>query len=198
MVLLNVGIPFFQTDPRAIAMLLVPVIAVEAIVVRRLTRIPWGKVVITGVVANAYTTLAGYPIGWVFMRGIRALAGHKYYGGSWFQFPWDELVNSAFYDTWLSQSMGSLAIWAVYAGALLLLVLTFLFSVWIETLACASMLKRPVAELRVAIRKANLLSYGLLAVLMIWLGVANAIQVTGWQTDHKPFGESEPVMLESH
>lgn len=167
MVLPDVAAPLVSADPRVLAILLAPVVLVEAVVVRRLTRITWRRVLVAGLLANVATTIAGYPIGWLAMQAIRLLTGQDYYGRPLFQLPWDGVFNAG----WRAQSMGGAAGWVVYGVVALLLVPTFLLSVWIETIVSAPVLGRPVADVRLPIRKANLLSYGLLVLLMIWLGV---------------------------
>jgi hypothetical protein len=165
--LLDVAAPLVSVDPRALAILLVPVVLVEAVVVRRLTRISWGRVLAAGLLANVATTLAGYPIGWLAMQAIRLLTGRNYYGRSPFQLPWDGVIGAG----WHAQSMGGAAACMIYGVVALLLVPTFLLSVWIETIVSAPVLRRPSRELRIPIRRANLFSYGLLVLFMMWLGV---------------------------
>jgi hypothetical protein len=166
-VLLDVAAPLISVDPRALAILLVPVVLVEAVVVRRLTRIRWERVLAAGLLSNVASTLAGYPIGWLAMQAIRMLTGQNYYGRAPFQLPWDAVIGAG----WRAQEMGGAAACMVYGVVALLLVPTFCLSVWIETLVSAPLLGRSSSEVRLPIRRANLLSYGLLVLFMMWLGV---------------------------
>jgi hypothetical protein len=165
-VLLDVAAPMVSADPRVLAILLIPLVLIESIVVRRLTSITWRRVLAAGLLANVATTLAGYPIGWLALQVVRLLTGQNYYGGSLFQLPWDDVFNAGR----RAQSMGGAEACIVYGVAAALLLPTFLLSVWIESIVSAPVLRRTVAEVRLPIRRANLVSYGLLVLLMIWLG----------------------------
>jgi hypothetical protein len=101
------------------------------------------------------------------MQAIRVLTGENYYGRSPFQLPWDAVIGAG----WRAQEMGGAAACMVYGVVALLLVPTFCLSVWIETIVSAPVLGRPSSEVRLPIRKANLLSYSLLVLFMMWLGV---------------------------
>ncbi len=193
MVLLNVALPLMYLDLRALALFfLVPIVIVEAAVVRRMAGIPWFRCLGPVAVANAATTLLGYPLGWLLMRGVRAVTGSSFYGGTPFNFPWDLGLNAAFYDTWLSMSMSWPAMLLVYAVSLLLLVLACIVSIWVETWICAAMLGNSGSRLPLAVRKANLLSYAFLGLLLLALAVNNLAQVEGRQVEGR-MNRFEPV-----
>jgi hypothetical protein len=195
MVLLDVAVPLLQINAFYVIVLLIPVVGIEVVVVRRITHISWGRVISAVGIANALTTLLGFPIGWIFMRGVRAVTGKNFYGHSAFHFPWDEVSNSAFYDTWLSMSMNHSMMWLVYGCSLLLLVPTFFLSGWLEAWICKAILGSKVPTLNRAVWMANLASYTLLFLLMGWLAVDNATHVQGWQflgTMNRPYELPRP------
>ncbi|MBI4880326.1 MAG: hypothetical protein HY812_11810 [Planctomycetes bacterium] len=183
MVLLNIAAPLIQVGPFGLAVLLVPICIVEAVVVRRVAAVPWGKCLRAVLLANTATTWLGFPLGWLLMRGVRAVSGWRSYGHDLFHFPWDQVFNSANYDTWLSMSMSWPTMLVVYAASLLLLVPAYFLSVWVETWICAALLGDPALPVRRAVRGANLVSYALLGALLLALAANNLARVGGFQTN---------------
>ena len=160
----------FLTLP-AMIIALVPVIAVESIVVGRLlgtTAISKAKSV---AIANVASTLIGLPLTWVALVAVQLVSG----GGSAYGLvtPTQKLLAVTWQAPWLIPYEGDLY-WMVPAASLFLLVPFFFASYFVEALIVVGLNnKLPRVQVRSAVFRANIVSYLLLAIFTLgWLVLA--------------------------
>jgi hypothetical protein len=160
--LADVGVPMIFIQWPLMICALLPVIAIEALVVRKRLSLPYDRALGGAVKANVISTLAGVPLAWGLMLILEfatLLAAEK----------WHWSLHSpvfVFYVlgiAWLNPSVAST--WSIALAAALLLVPTFFVSVWLER----RFYRRSYTEIdRSAVDRsvwfANLCSYALLFV----------------------------------
>jgi len=148
---------------------LAPVIWIEAHYSLRRLGLPYRRALAVSAVGNAASTVIGVPIAWAVLAGLETLSGgfsRTYQLGTLS----GKLLAVTWQSPWLYDYRDDLR-WMVPAAALCLLVPFFLASVCIEYQVARRMLSpHPRSTVLAAVWRANLLSYGLLAVLATaWL-----------------------------
>jgi len=167
----DAGVPMLFLTLPAMIIALVPVIAVESIVVGRLlgtTAISKAKSV---AIANVASTLIGLPLTWVALVAVQLVSG----GGSAYGLvtPTQKLLAVTWQAPWLIPYEGDLY-WMVPAASLFLLVPFFFASYFVEALIVVGLNnKLPRVQVRSAVFRANIVSYLLLAIFTLgWLVLA--------------------------
>jgi hypothetical protein len=179
----DAGIPMIMLTYPAMLILLIPVILVEAYVCRNLLGLTKWEALKSSALANGISTILGIPLAW----GILLALGFVTYSLSDVHMiarsglsPIAQIVGGLLaFPTWLGPvHNGS---WII-PGAVLMLLVPFFFASWgIEYLVFNYMLGRPDGDpsdrtssrIRVAVRNANLITYGLMVVgTSIWLIIA--------------------------
>jgi hypothetical protein len=179
----DAGVPMiFLTFP-AMVLLLVPIIMVEAFVCKRFLRVSLWESIKANAASNVTSMVIGVPVAWAIM-----LAVEFFVFGSVVQIPsvsrvvdkWNSplarVVSTILSSAWLSPDEKNLY-WMIPVAAIVLLVPTYLLSVWVESYIVLAMLfvdqeDQSAAETRIqrAVRDANRVSYGLLTAGSIaWL-----------------------------
>jgi len=155
---------------------LIPVIIVEALLIRRWVSMSYQDAFVGVTKANLLSTLAGIPIAWLAMLAVEfavmlpiGLAVETWH---WkYNSPFLQAVGFLFSIAWLGP-VGKHGYWLIPAAAALLLVPCFYVSVWLERRVCVRAWpdSDPVAVRR-GIYRANLASYILLFILACgWVG----------------------------
>jgi hypothetical protein len=177
LVLADVGIPMIFVTFPAMVVALVPVIGMEALLIRRrLGYKPWPVFRATAV-ANLVSTIVGVPLTWLALVACETFIGpavSRIPGIQNWHGPVARVIGIMFTAAWLPP-------WGITSSSiplamLVLLVPFFFVSVWSERLVMKHMLPVTAEEvmpegqvseqkLRRAVRDANLLSYGFLFAL---------------------------------
>ena len=159
----NIGIPMLFVQLPYLAVVLAPVIGVEALVFRRRLHLPWRESLRGAARANLISTFVGFPLAWLALFVLQILAGG---GRAWgLETPGARLAAVTLQAPWLIPYTGELY-WMIPAASLVLLVPSLPVSALIE----GRQLRRrwgQVAASRVwgAVWLANGLSYALLLAL---------------------------------
>jgi hypothetical protein len=163
----NVGVPMLMVLWPVAVVAFVPVVAVEAVVARRVIGGGWGAAWKVSLVANLATTIAGVPVTWFVMLLVQLVvsligAGLEL-GPEW---SW---IGTPFVLAWLPPHVERAAWWVGMAGAGLSVPL-FFASVWIERRVGRRVLAGAAPE---AVRRwswwANGWSYA--GLVLFWIGV---------------------------
>jgi hypothetical protein len=164
------------------AMLLLPVIAIEAVVLRSRLSLPLTKAFGVSGVANAASMIVGMPATWLVLTlcemGFMAAADALVSSPRSHVSVMERIVSVIVTAPWLPPPEGGL--WRVPLAVLILLVPFFLVSLWVEALVAKRMLPDLSIESEVrswrkgklfnGVKIANLLSYGLMFILTsFWL-----------------------------
>lgn len=168
----NAGIPMIAIMYPGMGILLVPVIVLEALVLRRLLRTPVRQTWVMVTVSNLASTGVGVPLTWAALVGIQIVTGG---GGSSpvLAIPFlGRLLGVTWQAPWM-MPWGADEQWMIPLASLALLV-PFFFASWLIEYVVSVMFLRDMdaGRLKRAVLVANLVSYALLAsVALVALGM---------------------------
>ena len=175
--LFNLGVPMIIPTMHFMMLVVLPIVLIESVYIRRRLRIPFRKTARPVLFANLVSTLAGLPFTWCLLFLIQIVTG----GTSPYDVadPVKKILEVTLQAPWLLPFEPE-EFWIFHSAALFLLI-PFFFATWfIEYLIVKNRLAveitkvDPEIDLRVAeqrispaVRNANLISYGLIAVVII-------------------------------
>ncbi|HTX20791.1 MAG TPA: hypothetical protein VMD27_02865 [Candidatus Aquilonibacter sp.] len=177
--LADIGIPMIFIQWPLMICALIPVIVVEALLIRRWVPLSFRDAFIGTTKANLVSTFAGFPLAWLAMFAIEmgimlplGLAAEKWHWQHLFESPFFEVVSFFIGMAWLAPS-DQAAYWLVPLAAGLLLIPSFYVSVWLERFICRrAWPSSDAAAVRLGVFRANLASYVVLFILACgWAGV---------------------------
>lgn len=182
--LADAGVPMIFITLPGMLVLLVPIIAVEAVFIIRHTALPHKRVVWATASANAVSTVVGIPLTWGVLfgceMGLWEGLSHTTIGTRNWNSPLTQIVGTIFSAPWLAP-VGESGRWAIPLAALVLLIPFLFVSVCVEQQVMKLFFRTPSTEgiqgvepsdntLRKAVRGANVLSYGFIFVFaLVWL-----------------------------
>jgi hypothetical protein len=183
--LADAGVPMIFITWPGMVLLLLPIIAAEAVFIIRRTALPRKKVIWATTAANAVSTILGIPLTWGLlffceMGLLEALSRTTNIGNSSWNSPLAQITGTILSAPWIAP-VGESGRWAVPLAALVLLIPFFFVSVWVEQRVMKHFFPLTAADgtqeadvsdisLRKAVWGANLLSYGFLfAFATTWL-----------------------------
>jgi hypothetical protein len=165
--------------------LLLPIIAIETVVIVRRTFLARTKTLWVTTLANLASTIVGVPLTWLCLvvceMGLFATLSHVAAFESRFDRPFYRIVGTILSVPWLGPIDRNDDWWALPLATLALLVPFFFVSVWVEQRVAEYFLPVTTASdaqpnevnedvLLTAVRDANLFSYGFLFIFaMAWL-----------------------------
>jgi len=168
--LADVGLPMIIIAWPLMLLALVPIIVVEALLVRRWVPLSEQEAFKGVTAANALSTAVGVPLAWLvtFVAQLAiglpiALVADKF---SWNpNGPLVDVIGAILSSAWIQDS-GANTIWVIGVSMAVLLIPCFYVSVWLERKVCLRMWKScdPV-QVRLGVYRANLASYLLLFTL---------------------------------
>jgi hypothetical protein len=169
-ILANVGIPMIFIQLPLMLYALVPVIILEALLIRRWLTLSLRDAFVGVTKANIFSTLIGVPLAWLAMLALEfsvmlplGLAADKW--GWKFDGPAWQVLGFLLSVAWLGPAPAYLH-WLVPAAVAILLVPCFFLSVVLERRSCTRTWSTvDPARVRRSVFAANLASYGLLFVL---------------------------------
>ncbi len=164
----NAGVPMVFITLPAMLLALIPIILIETAILERALHLGYRQIAWRVAIANAVSTIVGYPLTWILTVALQMVTGGgRAYGiNTW----WSKVLAVTWQSPWLIPYEGELY-WMIPVAALVGLVPAYFASVFVE----GHILKR---SLKTADRltlwkltwKANQTSYLLLAgVAVAWL-----------------------------
>ncbi len=176
-ILADMGIPMIFVELPAMVCLLIPVIIIEALLLRRWVPLSYRDAFRGSALANLASTVAGVPAAWLGMLALELIVLSPLAAASQ-RFHWTlrgpvaQAIWLLFAAAWLGPADAPQIPLMIAAAAAVLLVPTFFVAVWLERPICLK--AWPAADretIRRAVFKANLVSYGLLLLLASgWIG----------------------------
>ena len=176
-ILADAGIPMIVLQMPAMVCALVPVILVEGLLVRHWLPLSYKDAFRGTAVANLVSTIVGVPLAWLFMFAmelgilipVATAADHWHWQ---MDSPVCRVLEFLVSVAWLGPDEKHLY-WMIPAALALLLIPSFMVSVWIERrIGRRHWPHLDVASVRSAVFKANLASYALLFLLACsWLAI---------------------------
>ena len=168
----------------AMLLLLIPVIVAEGLICRKSLGWRTEDAIRLNAASNLASTLVGVPIAWGAMLLMELGAGALLFQSKAIQ-NWDSPLANVIYvfigAAWIGPEEGT--IWMIPAAILVLLVPFFFASYWVEYFVIKAMLGRrkedqlkfEPTKTRIAVRNANLITYGAMFVgTAVWLVVEMA------------------------
>jgi len=163
--LIDVGLPMIFVTIPVMVVALLPIIGLEAAVLRYSLYLDFKAAVRTAALANLASTFLGIPVTWFLLAAIQTLTGGDAAYG--LNTPLRGFLAVTWQAPWLIPYDSDLH-WMVPAAGLFLLI-PFFFSSWYVEYFVVNKLLRGIdpAQTWRGIRNANLISYGLLAIYLV-------------------------------
>jgi hypothetical protein len=174
--LADIGVPMIVVQMPLMVVTLIPVIVLEAFIVRRPLALSYGASFRGVTIANLISTLIGIPLAWVLMVAIEmvvmipiGLAADHWHWPT-VHSPVLDVLGFLMTIPWLG-GYDSGSYWVVPLAVALLLVPSFYASVWVERRICLRAWKGAEADVvRRSVFRANLASYLMLFIVAcLWL-----------------------------
>jgi hypothetical protein len=141
---------------------LIPVIAVESVVLKYLLPSAWREATIAGSLGNLLSTLVGVPLAWVVFLAFEFAVAVP---ASYLHVNPGPVLGTILFAAWLVPDEHDLD-WMVPLSTMVLLVGFFYVSVWIESTVAERILQGYTRDrIRFAVWRANLASYAILEVI---------------------------------
>jgi hypothetical protein len=167
-VLADAGVPMIFLEMPAMLIALIPVIIIETLIAKRLTKLNWKPCGAGIALANLGSTFIGIPLAWGLMLGLEILTT----GGTALGItnPLHKLAAVTLQAAWLIPYEEHFY-WMVPSATVMLLIPTFLISVWVERFICLRIWKDTEHKTATrAVWMANTISYAILmTIAWIWL-----------------------------
>jgi hypothetical protein len=165
--LADAALPIFFIEWPIMLFALIPVIVVEAVLVRRWVPLSYWEAFIGIGLANALSTVFGVPLAWLAMQlAIMLPMGMTAEKWNWnLHGPVFRVIGIIMSSALIWGGSDDFK-WMIPAGLVVLLIPCFYLSVWIESPVCLRIWKNAnPAEVRRGVYRANLASYLLLFIL---------------------------------
>jgi hypothetical protein len=167
----DAGLPMIFVQMPVMIGALIPVIILEALLIRRWVSLPYGEAFRGIAKANVRSTLVGIPIAWVAMFMLELVIGLPIaIGANIFDWKVDspilEFVFFVISAAYVGPNPNESAVFVIPAAAAVLLIPSFYVSVWIERQQCLR--AWPTADasaVRRGVYSVNVVSYGMLFLL---------------------------------
>jgi len=160
----DVGVPMIVLSYPAMIIVLLPVIFIETSVFKRMMLVPFKKSLISNGVANAISTIVGFPIAWGLLLGFELIATGGSCGPGFDSIP-NSIITVIVEAAWLCPREDNLY-WLVPTAFIISLVIAFFISIAIEYFVNRKFYKQhDKKSIRKAVLVANLLSYCLLVLI---------------------------------
>lgn len=169
----NAGLPMIILVMPALTLSIIPIIIIEATYISRQLALRNAKATIVVTMSNLASTVVGVPLTWLILVVIQVGTG----GGS--AYGLDSALGVVLAVTWQAPWLipyGPDLDWMIPVAGLVLLIPFFFVSWWLEYYVTAKMLTDiEKSVINHAVRNANLITYGLLALWpIVFLAIPDA------------------------
>ena len=162
----NAGIPMIFVSFPIMLIALLPVIFIESSIFRRVVPIPYKKSFVSNGIANAISTIAGFPLAWGLLLAIELLTTGGRCGPGFDTIP-KSIITVIVEAAWLCPHEEHLY-WLVPTAFIICLIVAFFISLAIEYYVNRRFYKEcSKKQLRRAVYIANMSSYCLLILIAV-------------------------------
>ncbi len=167
----DIGIPMIGGPMSIMIAMFIPVVFLEAFIIRHPLALSFKKSFLGVVAANLISTFIGIPLAWLFMFAIEIVVGMPISYAA-YHYHWESPVLDALEFllsiAWLPGE--GYKFWMLQLALGLLLIPCYFASAWIESIICLWIWKYPDPDLlRKSVFRANLGSYLMLFIMVfIW------------------------------
>jgi hypothetical protein len=175
----NAGVPMIVLSFPAMIIALLPVIFIETSIFRKIVLVPYKKSFFSNSIANALSTIVGFPIAWGLLFGLELLTTGGHCGPGFDSIP-NSMITVIVEAAWLCPHEDHLY-WLIPTAFIISLIMAFFLSLVIEYFVNKKFHKEHDKKfIRKAVFVANLSSYCLL--ILIGLGflifsIINAVKI---------------------
>ena len=175
----DAGVPMIFITYPAMLLALIPIILIEAVIIERQLRLGFGKTIRCVGIANAASTIVGFPLTWFVWAAFEMAFIHGGYLLYKFHFigegfspadTWGRILSVILFTPWLVADEQHIY-WMIPAAAIVGFIPAFFVSVWIERSILRRLCKtidKPVIDRTTW--TANVVSYMLLFIIAVaWL-----------------------------
>jgi hypothetical protein len=174
-ILADVGVPMIIVQWPAMFWALIPVIVIEALLIRRWLSLSYSGAFKGTAIANIISTLIGVPLAWFVMFALE-LGINGSHGAVKTNSPVLDALHFIAGIAWLTPNEKNIY-WEVPTALALLLIPTFFISVWIERFICRKWWKDlNTTSVKRAVFKANLASYAVLFAIACGFLIYNLLR----------------------
>jgi hypothetical protein len=180
--LANTGIPMAVATMSSMIILFIPVVAIESLIVSKITNIPFSKSAKTMAVANLITTFIGMPlanvISWIYSLGGNVVLSlfpqsfaqsHSTFLRALVNFYWyDNFDHMKYMATHIKEPRPTLPLWYSALALGLAFLVNLGVSYYLEYRYMSRILDNPKPQLKRASLIANASSYVFLALFALW------------------------------
>lgn len=173
--LANAGLPMLALAWPGMFMALLPVIVIEAWYLHSRLKVPFGRSTKITTSSNLISTIIGIPLAWIVMLliemvGVLLISQQVPSSGSLYQSTFGAAIMTIVGAAWLAPDEKNIH-WTLPLAFIVLMIPFFFASWWIENKSVKRQMKEiDPGEIKIVTRNQNLLSYGLLVLLLlIWL-----------------------------
>jgi len=164
----DAGVPMIFLSYPVMAVALIPIILIESLIIFRVTKVTYKKAIYSSGIANAVSTLAGFPLSWAFLFFLEMITT-GFRCGPGFDTVQNTIITVIVEAAWLCPWENNLY-WLVPTAFIINLIIAFFVSVLIEKFITGLYFKKDNLNKKV-IRKAviisNTVSYALLIILSL-------------------------------
>jgi hypothetical protein len=171
MLLFDMGLPMILPSIVLMGVALVPIVLIEAYVVGSRLRLTTKKALASVTIGNLVSTFIGIPVTW-FLLTVLEFVSLNVLIATTDRNPWTDLFSVTLGAPWVTPGHPDEN--RIIVGAMLFLLIPYGFASWVVEYLVIKMMfaKKPDAgpslnELKLAVGKANLISYCFLAVFVI-------------------------------
>lgn len=173
--LFDLGLPMIVPSLALMVVALIPIVLIEALVVGRTSQVSFKKALVPVTLANLVSTFAGIPVTWGLLTLIEFLSVHTI-GYATNGKIWTELFSVTLGAPWVAPGHKKEE-WIILGAMLFLLIPYGFASWWVELRVIQKfqsiVMSESAASIRWSIAKANLVSYLLLAGLVVAIFAAS-------------------------
>jgi hypothetical protein len=158
----NAGVPMIFLVMPAMALSIIPIIIIEAIYLSKKLGLSGKDSAKTVTISNLASTIVGIPVTWILLVVIQMITG----GGSAYGLntALTKVLAVTWQAPWLIPYESDLH-WMIPVSGLVLLIPFFFVSWWSEYFVSKKLIKDIEAQtIKIAVRNANLITYGLLTL----------------------------------
>jgi hypothetical protein len=162
----NAGVPMIFLSYPVMLIALLPVIFIETSIFKKVVTLPYKNALVSNGVANAISTLAGFPLAWGFLLAIELITTGGSCGPGFSTLP-KSIITVIVEAAWLCPHEDHLY-WLVPTAFIISLIVAFFISLLIEYYINKRFHKdQDKGRIRKAVYLANISSYALLVSLSV-------------------------------
>ena len=173
----NAGIPMIFISYPLMLCSLLPIIIIETVIFSKITNISYKKSIRSNSISNSVSTIAGFPLAWMFLLLIEIITtGGKC--GPGFDTIRNSIITVIVEAAWICPWEDGQFYWVIPVAFIISLIVAFLISILVEYLINIKIYKEHDKKIiKRATIYSNIFSYGLLVIISIAYLVSSILKI---------------------